>query len=188
MSTTWNNLSTRQRSLIQETAAALLLLDGFTSPGDDMERRGVDRPVTFRDLRTWLQSPDSAVPPVRLQLALAANPRLRHDLDRLLLRSANWHGPRASAASSGRMDSRDGDGFRIRLKPSRAAADQVYVLITLTGERSRNPSTLVMRSILGDYVKWTLPSPQAGVIQILTDESADGLRLLRDPKSELYLW
>lgn len=186
MSTTWKGLPARQRRLIQETAAAMLLLDGFASPATDAERRR-ERPVTFQDLSAWVRSSDSALP-VRLQLALAADPRLRHDLDRLLARSATWHGPRASAASSGRLDSRDADGFRIRLKPSRAAADQVYVLITLTGERSQDPTTLAMRSADGEYVKWSLPRPQSGVIQILTDEAADGLRLLRDPKSELYLW
>lgn len=180
MSTTWKGLPARQRALIQETAAALLLVDGFAVST-------AERPVTFHDLRAWLQSADGALP-VRLQLALAADPRLRHDLDRLLARSATWRGARASAASAGRLEARDADGFRIRLRPSRAAADQVYVLITLTGERSQDPTTLVMRSADGDYVKWSLPQPQSGVIQILTDEAAEGLRLLRDPKSELYLW
>jgi hypothetical protein len=121
-------------------------------------------------------------------MALTADARLRRDLDRLVQRTANWHAPRASAASTGQLETREGGGFQIRLRPSRAAADQVYVLITLTGERSQDPTTLVIRSAGGQYVKWTLPSPQSGVIQILADEEADGLRLLRDPKSELYLW
>src|SRR5262249_23508372 len=146
------------------------------------------RPVTFQDLRAWLQASSSAPPPARLRLALASDARLRADLDRLLERTASWRGRRASAASSGLLESREGEGFQLRLKPSRAGSGQVYLLITLTGERSQDPSVLVVRSPGGDYFKWVLPGPQSGVIQILADETADGLRLLRDPKSELYLW
>ncbi len=187
MSVTWKQLSARDRSLIEHAAGALLLLDDVAPSAADTDR-AADRTVTFHDLRTWLQEAGSATIPVRLRLALASDPRLRRDLDRLLLRRAMWHVPRASAASSGALDRRHGAGFHIRLQLSRAAANQVYVLITLTGERDREPTTLVVRSAAGDYVKWTLPEAQAGVIQILIDDAADGLRLLRDPKSELYLW
>jgi len=183
MTTTWRSLSPRSRVLIQEAAGALLVLDGFALPGER-----ADPPVTCRDLHRWLQEQGSTAPPPRIQQALAADPRLRLDLDRLLQRTASWHGPRASAASSGQLETRIGDGFQLQMKSSRAAPDQVYVLITLAGARERIPTTLVIRSAAGEYVKWPLPRAQAGVIQVLTDEASDALRLLRDPKSELYLW
>ncbi len=183
MSATWNSLSPRRRAVIQEAAGALLVLDAAA-----LSEASAERPVTCRDLHRWLQDSDSAVPPPLLRRALHADARLRLDLDRLLQRTAGWHGARASAASSGQLDMRTGDGFHIRMKPSRAAADQVYVLIALTGTLARPPTTLVIRSAAGEYVKWPLPRPQSGVIQVLTDEASDALRLLRDPKSELYLW
>ncbi|HTO82284.1 MAG TPA: hypothetical protein VMQ73_08615 [Methylomirabilota bacterium] len=183
MTATWKGLSARRRAVIQEAAGALLVLDAAALTGED-----ADRPVTCRDLHRWLQDSDNAVPPPRIRQALGADARLRLDLDRLVQRTASWHGPRASAASSGQLDMRVGDGFQIQMKPSRAAADQVYVLIALTGALGRTPTTLVIRSAAGEYVKWPLPRPQSGVIQVLTDEASDALRLLRDPKSELYLW
>ena len=121
-------------------------------------------------------------------MSICARGRLRLDLDRLVQRMASWHGPRASAASSGQLEMRTGDGFHIRMKPSRASPDQVYVLIALNGALGRTPTTLVIRSAAGEYIKWPLPQPQSGVIQVLTDEASEALRLLRDPKSELYLW
>lgn len=188
MTTTWKRLSARQRSLVLEAAGALLVRDSLVPPEAEPDRGDAVRPVTIRDLNAWLEDADSATPPLRMRMALAATPRLRLDLDRLVQRRADWRAPRAAAASSGQLDGRDGDGFQLRLKPSRAADNQVYVLITLTGDRRQPPTTLVIRSAAGDYVKWSLPSPQAGVIQVLADEAADAVRLLRDPKSELYLW
>ena len=187
MSTTWRNISARDRALICDAAGALLVLDEL-APAAASEDAATDRRVTFHDVRGWLHDAESSAPPVRLRLALAADPRLRRDLDRLLERRAGWHVPRAAAASSGELERREGDGFQVRLQPSRAAANQIYVLITLTGERRRDPTTLVVRSAAGDYVKWTLPPQQSGVIQVLVDDAALGLRLLRDPKSELFLW
>jgi hypothetical protein len=183
MTMTWSSLSPRRRALIREAAGALLVLDAIASPGES-----ADRPVTCRDLYGWLQESGSPVPPPRIRRALGSDPRLRVDLDRLLQRTASWHGPRASAASSGQLEMRTGDGFQIQMKSSRAAPDQVYVLIALTGALDRTPSTLVIRSAAGEYIKWPLPRAQAGIIQVLTDEASDALRLLRDPKSELYLW
>lgn len=183
MTATWTSLSPRRRDLVREAAGVFLVLDAAASPG-----RPADRPVTSRDLHRWLQEAGSALPPPHIRRALAADPRLRLDLDRLLQRMADWHGPRASAASSGQLETRAGDGFRIQMKPSRASSDQVYVLIALTGTLARTPTTLVIRSAAGDYIKWPLPRPQSGVIQVLTEETSDALRLLRDPKSELYLW
>jgi hypothetical protein len=183
MTTTWRSLSQHRRALIQEAAGALFVLDAAALSGEH-----ADRPVTGRDLYRWLQDSGSAAPPPHIQRALAADPRLRLDLDRLLRRTANWHGPRASAASSGQLEMRTGDGFQIQMKPSRASPDQVYVLIALTGTLGRTPTTLVIRSAAGEYVKWPLPRAQSGVIQVLTEEASDALRLLRDPKSELYLW
>jgi hypothetical protein len=182
MNITWKSLSPRRRALIEEAAGALLALDAFAPAGER-----ADRPVTCRDLHGWLQS-ESEAPPPRIRSALDSDPRLRRDLDRLLQRTATLLGPRASAASSGQLEARSGDGFQIQMKSSRAALGQVYVLITLTGARDRTATTLVIRSAAGEYVKWPLPRPQSGVIQILTEEASDALRLLRDPKSELYLW
>lgn len=188
MTPIWSGLSARQQALVRAAAGALLDLDALARPELEPERAEARQPVTARDLHAWLQDAESAVPPLRLRLALAASPRLRLDLEHLVKRSAHWRAPRAAAASSGRLDGRDGDGFRIRLTPSRAAGHQVYVLIALTGELRRIPTTLVIRSAAGEYVKRALPGPQSGVIQLLAEEADEVVRLLRDPKSELYLW
>jgi len=189
MTTSWNSLSSRQQALVRHAAAALLDHDSVAAPDDE---GSVERPLSgpavgARDLHAWLQTAASTALPPHLRRALAASPRLCRDFDLLLERTADWHAPRAAAASSGRLDSRDGEGFRLRLAPSRAGG-QVYVLITLADDRSAPPSTLVVRSPDGGCFKWTLPPAQGGVIQILADDTADGLHLLRDPKSELFLW
>ncbi|MFN3076594.1 MAG: hypothetical protein ABT940_06930 [Alphaproteobacteria bacterium] len=182
MNRTWKSLSPRQQAVAKGTVEALTSIDGWMLPGDSVN----GRQVTFRDLLAWVRGSDPLLSN-EVRRAVAKEQRLARDLERLLRRTAGWYGARAAAAaSSGTLDVREGNGFRLRLKTSRAGSGQVYLIIDLTDDRQ--PTSMVLHGPLGEYVKMALPAAQDGVIQVLTDGASEEIRLLRDPETELFLW
>lgn len=185
MSRTWKTLSPRQQDVARSAVGALMALDALTASEDGADWAEPPHRVTFRDLLVWLQGAEPRLSR-DVERAVAADQRLARDLERLLYRTAGWHGARAAAASSGALDVREGDGFRLRIKPSRAGPGLIYLLIDLAGDRQ--PTILVLRGPSCQYVKMALPVAQDGVIQVLTEETTEEVRLLRDPATELFLW
>jgi hypothetical protein len=185
VSKSWSSLDAKQKDSIAAVFGALNTLDALSEAV--AEETQAER-VGFRDLVAWVKGPPIDLP-LDCKRALLANPSLRRDFDRLLSRTAVWRCERAAAASTGQLDTREGEGFRVRLKPSRGAAGQVYLLIEFTREApSSAPQTLVVTGPDGECVRLPLPELQDGTAQILTDEGTDIVRLLRDPKTEILLW
>lgn len=185
MSRTWNTLPPRQQMVARRAVEALMAIDGLTTSEDGAGGAGPRRRVAFRDLLAWVRGAEPHLSR-DVERAIAADQRLARDFERLLHRTAGWHGARAAAASSGDLDVREGNGFRLRIKPSRAGAGLIYLLVDLAGDHQ--PTTLVLRGPSGQHVKMALPAAQDGVIQILAEETAEEVRLLRDPGTELFLW
>lgn len=185
MSNSWSGLDAKQKSGVAAAFEALTALDTLSQA---MATEPNALRIAFRDLLVWTKGPAANLP-IAYKQALLANPALRRDFDRLLARTAEWRCERAAAASSGLLESREGNGFRVRLKPSLAAAGQVYLLIEFIGATPASPPrTLVVNGADGDCVRLELPDLQDGTAQILTDENAEVIRLLRDPKTEIFLW
>lgn len=185
MSNSWSGLNAKQKSGITAALEALTALDTLSqaiASGPPAPR------IAFRDLLAWTKGPAVNLP-IAYKQALLANPTLRRDFDRLLAKTAEWRCERAAAASSGLLDTRDGSGFRVRLKPSRAAQGQVYLLIEFTGDVPvAPPRSLAVTCADGDCVRLELPEFRDGSAQLLSDENAEVVRLLRDPKTEIFLW
>lgn len=184
MSKRWSALDEKQRNGVAAAFEALTVLDTLSQAVSE-ELRG--ERIGFRDLLAWTRGPAASLPTAYKQ-ALLGNPALRRDFDRLLARTAEWRCERAAAASSGLLDTREGNGFRVRLKASRAAGGQVYVLIEFGSIPTSPPCSLVVTAPGGDCVRLGLPDLQDGAVQILCDEADEVVRLLRDPKTEIFLW
>lgn len=185
MSNSWSGLDAKQKSSVTAAFEALTALDTLSQA---MATEPHAPQIAFRDLLAWTKGPAANLP-IAYKQALLANPALRRDFDRLLSRTAEWRCERAAAASSGLLDTREGNGFRLRLKPSKAAPGQVYLLVEFTGAMPETPpQTLVVNGADGDCVRLGLPDLHDGTAQVLTDEDADVVRLLRDPKTEIFLW
>jgi len=123
----------------------------------------------------------------QIDQALHANPRLRADLRALLAKVALNTLPEVAAASSGDLESRETDQCRIRIEPSRAEADQVYVIIELVDPSATMPRVLFTCTTDDRSDRIDLPEGRDGVIQVLLDRSAPVLTSLRDHKAEVYL-
>ena len=128
---------------------AELLLDGDAEPPPDADPRArpTGRRAPFSLLYASLHR--SGPLPAEISEALRADPDLRDDFTLLLERNAWQHLPRAAAAA-GRdgLERREGGGFVLRVVESRAAGEQVYLLIELpeaptrgAGIPEREPAT-----------------------------------------------
>lgn len=119
--------------------------------------------------------------------ALKVNPKLCADFDHLMRRMARYSVPRlAAASSSGAATSRSAEGCRVTLRPSRADSRQVYVIIELD-DLTAAPQALFVCAAERSHVRYPLPPPQDGTVQILTDEASDLVSALRDIDAEVFL-
>ncbi len=143
-------------------------------------------PVPMSELYAYATDPERRRRPELID-ALAASPRLRADLGRLLGNAAVVHLPQVAAASTGEITERQGDGCRIEFRPSRADASQVYAIISLEKKAPRTPSTLIICDPKGRCVKVALPPAREGRIQLLLDTGSDVANGLRDISTEVYL-
>ena len=183
MNDTWKSLSSADKQAAEEAFSALSIFDDL---GDAAKAKdGRDQTFGFRDIyafATGLEAPTQA-----LREALLRDRRLRSDLDRLLDKVSIYRFPKVAAASSGAVDGRDGENYRIRLKVSRAAPEQTYVIIEFDDPRAKAPAALFFRMPDGEYGVHPLPEPEDGAIQILVDNKSGLVIALRNVDTEVYL-
>lgn len=115
----------------------------------------------------------------------------RHARDfyrRAVAASALFSFPEARAASSGAALTRHGEGCRIRTERSRAEPDQFFVVIELIkDDRRPAPTSLVVCDADGRCRRFPLPPVRHGVVQLITEENSDLMRLIGDPAVRVYL-
>lgn len=180
---TWKTLTREQKAAAEQLFDALATLDVLT---DADAERASSASVAFSDLYAFATQPGRAMDE-SMRRALARDSRLREGLERILDKTAVYHFPRVAAASAGAVESRDGEGFTIRLRISRAENTQTYVMIEIADGRDETPNTLIVRGPDGDYGKYPLPAAQDGVIQILADTDSDLVQALRDVDTEVFI-
>jgi hypothetical protein len=122
-----------------------------------------------------------------VEKALAKDLALRRIYRAMVEKSASYILPEAMAASSDDIVSREGKGCRIRMEPSRAEPNQVYVIIELSGDEKVAPTTLVICDVESNCSRFPLPKVRDGVVQIIADRDADLVRLLSNPKTEAFI-
>ena len=166
--------------------------EAFFIAGDALEclTRETDQPVSeavsFHEIYRYATDAD-ATPGPALARALAHNDRVRADLHRLLCRTAPLQQFSRAAASSGAITTRQGSGFEMTLRESRADRDQVYLIIRLGDFSHPAPTTLFVLDDEAGFKKVPLPSPADGVIQMLLEVTSDLAASLCDPKTDVFL-
>jgi hypothetical protein len=122
-----------------------------------------------------------------VEQALSRNAGLRADLRALLVKVSLTHLPEVAAAGTGELESRQTDQCSIRIEPSRAEPDQVYLIIELSDLSAAMPGTLFTCTADDKTDRLELPEARDGVIQLLLDRSAPILVGLRDHSAEVFL-
>jgi len=180
---TWKSLKPAQREAAGQVFDALSTLDTLVDRSDAEQVGGS---IGFSDIFAFATDPRREMDN-RLREALLSNPRLRRDLDRMLANRPVYRFRRVAAASSGEVDSREGDGFSIRLRSSRADPRHTFVNIELAAGTDKMPTMLFVCRDGQDYIKQALPEPQDGVIQLLIETDSDLVNALRDIQTEVFI-
>lgn len=159
---------------------ALDTLDQITRADPSLARK-----VGFNELYAYANDP-AHQPSAELLAGLTTNLALRRDFQRLLDKQAIAHLPRLAAASSGDANEREGDGFTLRLRPSKAQDDQVYLLIDAQ-DRDDSPRLLFVEEENGPVHRLIIDDFFEGEAQILLNLQDDILKALRNVKSSVIL-
>ena len=181
MSTSWRSLGDDGRERLQAAFVAWHGADLLLEAEEDAAPSS--RP-SFTEL--FAAATTSGPWPAAIAQALLADPALRQDFNLLLKRTACVHVPRAAAAASGTLQRREADGYTLRIVPSRAGDQQVYLLIEVP-EGQTPPRQLVISSPDGTICKEELPPPAERIIRLLKDADDALTRTFARPDSELFL-
>ena len=145
-----------------------------------------ERPLRFDELYAAAEDPVAALSEA-LSARLAADEGACATFEAILWdRSVCWF-PAAAAASSGGLDMREEEGFRIWIRPSSAGRDQVYVLIRAAEGQSPQPAALVALPRDGPPARADLPEAIDGVYQLIESAESTLVRAIRDSASKLAL-
>lgn len=166
--------------------AVFVALDGINAlgsrPNDEAQRQSIG----FKDIYRYATDPDQMMSP-GLRQALQTNGRLRADLRHLLERTTLLHLSARAAASSGTITTRQGEGFRMTLRESRAERGQIYVIIRFGDTVMPPPKMLIVIDNDSGFRKLPLPAPSAGTVQLLLEADSDIVAALRDPRTEVFM-
>jgi len=141
--------------------------------------------VSFCELYAYANNQQHEATPA-LKKALSSDLRTRRDLNLLLRKHAIAFMERAAAASSGDIEKREGDGFNLTLKPSKANPDQIYLIIEAF-EREEIPTLLFIESDEVGVLRLKIDDYYDGEAQILLSSQDDVVKALRNHASEVIL-
>ncbi len=180
----WSAFTSKQKTVAELVFDALSTMDGITDHGDASEAE--TQKIGFSDLYSFATRSDSMMDE-ELEHALKQDDRLRENLDKLLDEIALYHGKRVAAASTGKVDVREGKGFKIRLHESRASPRHIYIIIELKDPKASPPTAMFLRGSKPLCQKLTLPRSQDGIIQIMADSDSEMIEALRDIDTQVFL-
>ncbi|MEG3638240.1 hypothetical protein [Magnetococcus sp. PR-3] len=170
-------MSQATRDTTTETLfTALSQQDALRQPVDEQTAR----PIGYTQLMQHIQGHGpTALAVVR---ALKQDPKLKALYHQLLQRGSMCYFPAVAAASSGDVQERQADGWKIRWKTSRADENQIYLLIDLKPHMTSTPTKLTV-----EEERINLPEPVNGTIQLLVESNSGIMQGLRNKDSKVYL-
>jgi hypothetical protein len=179
--TNWNTFTPEQVTVAERTFDALSNLDTLTAPNEVKKRK-----FGFLDLYSFVTGFDCTLD-VELEKALEHDKLLRDNLDCLLTETALYQAKQVAAASSGAIDTRQGEGFEIKLHQSHAAPRQTFIMIELKDPTAVPPTSMILSGPRVTCHKILLPEPQDGSIQILENNNSIVVVTLRDINTQVFL-
>jgi hypothetical protein len=120
---------------------------------------------------------------------LAGHPPARRVHAHMLAQTALFGFAPLRAASSAALSERHGEGCRIRIERSRAEPDQFYVVVQLLGTppSGRMPASLILCDRDDHCRRFPLPAMRDGIAQLIADADSDLMRLIDDPRTQVFL-
>ena len=184
MSRRWSAIQEAERSEMARRFADDLAADELVAGEAPAEADA--RPPRFDELYSAAMAPVAALSD-SLSVSLETDVAVRTAFEAMLQDCALCWFPAAAAASSGDLNLREEEGFRIWIRPSSAGGDQVYVLIRAEEGRTGKAVALVALPPDGPPVREALPEAIDGVYQLIERSDSALVRAIRDSASKLAL-
>lgn len=183
--TPWTERSDAEKQRIETAFGALHSADLWLDnpAGERADAARVPMPALFA------AATNPATPlPAALVGRMATDPRLKADFTCLIERVSQCSFGRAAAASSGVLEKREAKGYTVRIKPSRADENQVYILVDLPEHGAVDaPGVMLLRGADGSVHKLALGEAEDGTIRIVVAAKSDAVMALGDPATEIDL-
>lgn len=112
---------------------------------------------------------------------------VRRTYQLMLKRLSLFYIPEAVAASSETYPERIHEGCKIRLQPSRAQDDQLYLILEFLDQRTEFPVRMNVMDDTGTQARMDLPEARNGIIQTIIEKSSVMAMVLANPKAEVFL-
>ncbi len=126
----------------QEVARDVFCAEDAWSELTSEQRKSDVTAIPFSRLYAFAANPDQSADP-ELSDALVRDTKLARHFHHLCEQNAVARLPRVAAAGDEPLPSRDGDGCRLRLEPSRAEPEQVYLIVEFN-DTAANPENLLL--------------------------------------------
>lgn len=118
---------------------------------------------------------------------LHVNSDARKALRNLIMASSNYHMNAVMAASTDTLPNRVGHNCKIRFEKSKAETDQVYIIVELINDKELSPKLLIVCDEEGFCHQFDLPKIRNNICQLISETNSKLLRLLMNPKSEVFI-
>ena len=185
MSKNWLEISVEEKQSMRQRFDLLHAADMLADTEELRDQE--ERPVRFDEIYSVATDPNAVIDS-RISTALSTNASLKLDFEALLeLNAICWFPVAVAAAGVDALEEREENGFSIRIRRTRAADDQVYVLIRLKEGWEELPKALVAIPNDGSPVRLTLPEEIDGVYQLIEAANSLLVAAIGDPKSRLAL-
>lgn len=186
MTMRWSELSDAERALLEDRCYAAARVENVLSRAQSIQSLDpADRPVSLSLLYDYAVRQTAELSPQQ-RVSIAQNEMMSAALDQLLQEASIAYFPKLAAASSGESKIREQDGFEIKLEPSRAHADQVYLIITNRGNPDRVVRYLNITSEGRPPVFAELPEMRDGRAQMLLAADSEIVQAFRNA-SNIFL-
>ena len=121
-----------------------------------------------------------------LSEAIQKNPKVLIDFRTLLKRTSTCYTPRAAAASSQKIRSREGNGCCIFFEESKAEPNQTFIVIEFYDKKKEPPRQIFVINEKQKGLKKSLPKARDGVVQFLLENNSDLFKGLTNINSEIF--
>lgn len=125
----------------------------------------------------------------QVEHAIANDLRWRQLYSKALKTGRFSYAPKVAAASDGQLSERQGDGYSLRWRSSRAEAGQVYLMLSVDAEQEYEGGSELVLHVLTEHqaARCSFPALHDGRSQVVIESQDLLLALLTNKDAELFL-
>jgi hypothetical protein len=175
------------QALTEQAFVALQGRRGLTQ--EAAQRQQVLKPVTFAEILHYVLG-KTDIDIERVAKAINSQLNCRRTYQQLLTQNQVAYAPKAACAQEDELiDLRNGEGFKLKLRSSRARPEQVYVVLEVFYPQQFIAAKPVIMHIVTEQMQQRLNFPPLvdGQSQFILQVEDQRLVALRDINAELYL-